>query len=313
MTLALLADGVENPANLLRLDDAARLFHASRPADPSGRLIAVENALGATEIYGRRPIREDVTLVVGNERRGISRGILARADETVVIPTVSRSVKTLNVAAAAAVAAWYVSRGSRPQGQVANPEARRPTVLIIGDDHIEIGSTLRSAAAFGFRDVLLDDRGAGWFDGSSSIRREAYAAARRHKNPLRVHRRTLDVASDFEEIVLALPWGDGTPLHRQRLTRGRRQLLIIGARLDELPESSRDRLRVATMSLEPVDHVPLRLTASILLAEVARQVGRRMPERGRPAPRRPAYETGISLGDRDEVVILVEPAELLSY
>jgi tRNA(Leu) C34 or U34 (ribose-2'-O)-methylase TrmL len=313
MTLRLLADGVANPANLARLDDAARLFQASRAVDVSGRLIAVENAPSATAIYGRRPLRGDATLVVGNERRGVSRRILAEADETVVIPTASQTVKTLNVAAAAAVAAWYVSRGSRPQGQVPNPEVRRPTVLIVGDDHVEIGSSLRSAAAFGFRDVLLDDRGAGWFDGSSWIRREAYVAARRYKNPLRVHRRTLDVASDFEEIVLVSPWGDGAPLQRQRLARGRGQLLIIGASSDELPESISDRVRIATMSLEPVGHVPLRLTASILLAEATRQVGRRTSGRGRPTPRRPAYESAIPLRDRDEVVVLVEPAELLSY
>jgi hypothetical protein len=98
----------------------------------------------------------------------------------------------------------------------------------VGDDHVEVESGLRSAAAFGFREVLLEDRGAGWFDGSGAVRREARAAARRHKNPLRIQRATLDNAARFEEIVLVTPCGPGTALQRERLTHGKGQLIIVG-------------------------------------------------------------------------------------
>ena len=244
MKLSLFADGVENPANIARIEDTARLFGAACVPAIVGQLIAVENTAGAGVIYGRRPLRGDATLAVGNERRGLRRATLAAADEVVQIPTLSRTVTTLNVAAAAAVAAWYVTRGSGPQAKASRPENRRPGLLIIGDDHVEVGSTLRSAAAFGFQDVWLEDRGAGWFDGSGAIRREARAAARRHKNPLRIHRATLGDAGRYDEIVLAVPSGDGAPLQRQRLIRGHRQLVIVGARPDEMDTDITDRVRV---------------------------------------------------------------------
>src|SRR3954453_9784141 len=89
-------------------------------------------------------------LHLGNERRGLSRATLSKADETVLIPILSRTVTTLNVAAAAAVAGWYIARGSGPERRTARPDRRRPALLLIGSDHVEVGSSLRSAAAFGY-------------------------------------------------------------------------------------------------------------------------------------------------------------------
>jgi len=278
VTLAVFADGVENPANLDRIADAAHLIGATRAQTISGRLIAIENSRGARSVYGRNPLNKAATIAVGNERRGLSPRILERADETLAIPTMSRTISTLNVAAAAAVAGWYVVRGSASQAFAARPEHRRPTLLIVGDDHVEVGSTLRSAAAFGFHDVLLEDRDAGWFEGTAAARREARAAARRHKNPLRIHRADLRSAMRFEEIVLVSAFGPAPPLRREPLNRGQRQLVVIGATLDEVSNVAADRLRVATLGLVPMEHAPLRLVASIALAEIARRsdaVGRR--------------------------------------
>ena len=140
-----------------------------------------------------------------------------------------------------------------------------------GDDHVEVGSSLRSAAAFGFHEVLLEDRGAGWFGGSPAVRREARAAARRHKNPLRVHRATLDIAARYAEIVLVTPSGPGGPLQQENLTRGSRQLVIIGTSPREIDAGAITRARIATLGLEPATSAPLRLIASIILAEIARQ------------------------------------------
>ncbi len=312
MSLSIFPDGVENPANLARIEEAAHLLGAMYSPSIAGRLIAVENAPGARTIYGRRPLRGDATLAVGNERRGLSRKRLAEADETVVIPTLSRTITTLNVAAAAAVAGWYVLRGSSAQAQTTRPETRRPALLIIGEDHVEVGSSLRSAAAFGFRDVLLEDRGAGWFDGPAAARREAFAAARRHKNALRVHRGTLQSAARFDEIVFVMPSGCATRLQRERLARGQRQLVIVGARPEDVAAISADRVRLAALDLEPVERPPLRLVASILLAEIARQVGRRRPVPGRPGPRVPAYDSALPLAPADEVLV-VEAERLLDY
>lgn len=317
MSLTLFADSVENPANRARIVAAAHLFGAKYSSSKSnifGRLIAIENAPAAQSIYGRKPLRVDATLAVGNERRGLSRGTLARAEEVLAIPAESRTVTTLNVAAAAAVAAWYVQRGSGAQARTTRPEARRPSLLITGDDHIEVGSSLRSAAAFGFRDVLLKDQGAGWFDGPAAIRREAMAAARRHKNALRVRRATLRSAAQFEEVVVIIPWGSAPPVKRARLAHGQRQLVVIGASPEDIDAIGVEGVHYATLDLQRVSYAPLRLVASIGLAEIARQVGRRRPMSGRPKPPTATYEAAIQLApDVHQEVMFLEAAQLLEY
>jgi hypothetical protein len=311
--LNLLADGVENPANLERIGDVARLLGGSCVATAAGRLIAVENTPGAKDVFGRRPPRDDVTLAVGNERRGISRATLQAAHETVLIPSHSRTVNTLNVAAAAAVAGWYVKHGSGAQAQSVQPDKRRPAVLLCGDDHVEVGSSLRSAAAFGWRELFLEDRGSGWFDGEHAHRREARAAARRHKNPLRIRRGSPEIAGRFEETVVVVPAGDGQPLKREHLARGRTQLVVIGADVERVAAATDGtRLRVATLGLAPMSPTPLRVTASIALAEIARQVGRPKGRPSPPRPREPVYERELELkADPDAVEITTET--LLAY
>jgi hypothetical protein len=71
-------------------------------------------------------------------------------------------------------------------------------------------------------------------------------------------------------------------------------------------------LHVATLGLERVARAPLRLVASIVLAEVARQVGRRRPTPGEPAPRPPSYEAALELEPSQEVRS-VDPVELLAF
>ncbi len=312
MTLGLFADGVENPANRERIADAAYLLGGSVCTALGSRLIAVENTANAREVYGRPPLRGAATLALGNERLGVSRAVLAAADETVVIPTASRTVTTLNVAAAAAVAGWYVLHGSGPQARAAHPASRWPAVLLSGDDHVEVGSSLRTAAAFGLREVVLDDRGAGWFDGPHAQRREARAAARWHKNPLHVRRAHAGFTSGFEEIVVITPSGPGQALTRERLARGRRQAVLIGQAPDQVQAAATGRVRVASLGLRQASRAPLRLVASIALAEIARQTGR--PSARRPAPARqwPAYEREIGLTTDSELLVL-DPIMLLDY
>ena len=319
MGLRFLAEAVENPGNRHRIADAADLLGGSCTAAPDGQLIAVENSPRARSIYGRAALRGVATLALGHERRGVPRALLAAADETVAIPTVSRTVTTLNVAAAAAVAGWYVLSGCGPQAIAQHPARRRPAVLLSGDDHVEVGSSLRSAAALGLREVFLDDRGADWFDGPPALRREARAAARRHKNPLHVRRASPGLADGFEEIVVVSPAGPGRAVTRQPLARGRRQLVVIGAGAEQVAALPGGRLRVATLGLrEMASAPPLRLIASIALAEIARQVGRPPPGRRPPpggpvsAPRAAAYERELKLV-ADGELLAVDPAVLLTY
>jgi hypothetical protein len=312
--LRLLADGVENPANRERVAEAAALLGGQLCRSVHGRLIAVENTPTASSVYGRRPARAAVTLAVGNERRGLSRRLLAAAAETMVIPTLSRTVSTLNVAAAAAVAGWYVSRGSGGQARVSHPERRRPSVLVCGGDHVEVGSSLRSAAAFGYREVFLEDRGAGWFEGEHHLRREARAAARWHKNPLRVRRAPAGLAARFDDVLVVSPGGPGAPISRARLTRGRSQLIVIGASRAMEESLTADGAGMLTLALrdQAGSDPALRLVASIALAEIARQVGQ--PVRKRPAvpPRGARFDRELALA-ADGELLLIEHDELLAF
>jgi len=312
LELRLLADGVENPANRARIADVAAALGGRCVSSRDGRLIAVENVAEARSVYGRRALRGTATLAVGNERRGLSRAILGAADETVMIPTLSRSVTTLNVAAAAAVAGFYVARGSGPQAVRPHPEKRRPSVLLIGQDHIEVGSTLRSAAAFGFREVFLNDRGEGWFGGEHYRKREARAAARRHKNPLRVRRASLELAERFEEVVVITPAGPGTKLTRQRLARGRHQLIVIGLPSEDVSKLPATHVRIAGLSLETAAATRLRIVSSIALGEIARQVGQPRSKPRAAAPRGPRYDLDLKL-IADGEMLLIDPDQLLDY
>jgi hypothetical protein len=317
--LRFLAETVENPGNRHRIADAADLLGGSCTTVPDGHLIAVENSPQARSVYGRPALRGPATLALGHERRGVPRALLAAADETVVIPTMSRTVTTLNVAAAAAVVGWYVLRGCGPQAIAAHPARRHPAVLLSGDDHVEVGSSLRSAAALGWREVFLDDRSAGWFDGPSWLRRESRAAARRHKNPLHVRRASRDVAAGFEEVVVVSPAGPGRAVTRQPLARGRRQLVVIGAGPEQVAALPGGRLRVASLGLRELGCAPpLRLVASIALAEIARQAGRPPPGRRTPpggpvpGPRAAVYERELKLVADGELLV-IDPAVLLTY
>src|SRR5207248_2400349 len=104
-------------------------------------------------------------LVAGNERCGLARDMRSRVDGAVQIPMLSRRLNCLNVAAASAVALYYLTRGGGPALQTrAHPEQRRPELLMPGAaEHVELGSAIRSAGAFGWERVLVEDRAGIWF------------------------------------------------------------------------------------------------------------------------------------------------------
>jgi SpoU rRNA Methylase family len=78
-------------------------------------IIACDNVAGAADIHGFRAAPGPrPALVVGNERLGISHGVLSRAQHTVQIPMAGRGIGSLNVAVAAAIALYYLGRGAGP-------------------------------------------------------------------------------------------------------------------------------------------------------------------------------------------------------
>jgi tRNA G18 (ribose-2'-O)-methylase SpoU len=341
----LLGDGVGNPANARALLDAAAMFgipclfrdtrglHAhwnsrydghlplvepGAPLDSLAPFIAVENAPGAAPVYEAPRPRDGASIVVGNERLGVRGDLLRLAERCVEIPMSGRGVNTLNVASAAAVALFYLlASGHRPMRQSPNPERRRPALLFAAPtDHVEVGSAIRSAAAFGWRSVGLEDRHRVWFGVPRAARTEGRAAARSHRNATRIIPMRTDHPLAFKRVIVVGARVDGRPLASVDLAGGRETLLVLP---DEDGTGKHDwasvgaQIEFARVELPP-DAFPYRyrLLASIILAEAARQIGRPAVA-GRPTPRRGlAYESAIELaagGVGEEV----SPAELRGY
>jgi tRNA G18 (ribose-2'-O)-methylase SpoU len=340
----LLGDGVENPANARALLDAAAMFgipclfrdtrelnarwdarHGRRlplvdPGAPLGSLapiIAVENAPGAGPVYEAPRPRDGATIVVGNERLGVRGDLLRVAERCVEIPMTGRAVNTLNVASAAAVALFYLLASDHRAMRPPHPERRRPAVLFAAPtDHVEVGSAIRSAAAFGWRSVGLDDRHRLWFGVPRAARTEGRAAARSHRNATRVVPMRADHPLGFKRVVVVGARIDGRPLAGVDLAGGRETLLVLP------DEDGVGGLEWASLGAQvefarvelPADAFPYRyrLLASIILAEAARQIGRPVVA-GRPAARRGlTYESALEVAAAGAWVV-VSAAELRSY
>jgi SpoU rRNA Methylase family len=301
------------PPSSLSLDEIRGL------CDP---IVAFDNAEGAVPLYGFAPgPAERLGLAVGNERRGLARDLVQACRHRVFVPMASRRVNCLNVAAAAAVGLFYLSRGGG--GKLftrADPNRNRPELLLVGgSDHVELGSTIRSAAAFGWRRAFVEDRAGAWFGGDRLALSEGRAAARRSKNSIRLVRVDSDRRYAFDEACVVRMRPGGRPLARANLARGPRQLVVLvdENEVDVAAEdwgrlartTSHVTLDLAVDALAPTYH--FRLASAISLAEVARQVGIRAPKvRRRPRP--PVYDRllRVLLEDEGEVV---DAADLEAY
>ena len=325
----LVGDSIENPGNARVMLAAARMFGVdcafanAAPANVSGgdtrgdpnrppidglplitldvvaagygQVIACDNLPDASEVYGFRATQR-FALLVGNERRGLTHSSHRIATEAVQIPMQSRHINCLNVAAASAVALNYLTRiRVGPMARVAHPARRRPEVLLsAATDHIETGSAIRSAAAFGWSRLLIDDRHRVWFGVDRIVRSEGRAAARRARNDIRLIPIAKHEIIEVPEVVVVTTAPVGAPLHRVDLARGARQLIVIAdegtGQVDPAAfERNGRRLRVATLAfLQTSFPYHYRLVASLVLAEVARQVGTQIP-RQRRLRERPEY------------------------
>jgi tRNA G18 (ribose-2'-O)-methylase SpoU len=347
-TARLIGDGLDNPANAKAVLDAAAMFgvpclfrdsrrladrwslerggqrlptvDTNELLDQLAPIIAVENTPDAASVFTTDLPAGGPSIVVGNERRGIRPDLLRAATRCVQIPMPGHGVNTLNVASAAAVALYYLLNASgRRSPRSSRPETHRPTVLLVGPgDHVEAGSTLRSAAAFGWRTVGIDDRDKVWFGTPRATRTEGRAAARSHRNPLRVVPMQTGAHTGFSRVVVIGTRADGPPLHRVNLAGGARTALVIPDEGALGPDQDWQRLggtlEFARVAL-PRPNFPYRyrLIASVVLAEATRQLGIRST--GRPAhrPRNPlTYESTLTFGAPTDID-LVTPLELHEY
>lgn len=306
----LLGDGIENPGNAAALQEAAALFHwdcgflgeddalpgiqalpRTQAAAACSPLIALENVEDADDVYGfQPPPGARLGLVVGNERKGITRGVLDAAYQTVRIPVASRQINTLNVAAAAAIALYYLSRGGKGRLRTRpDPGRSRPELLLSGPtDAIELGSVLRSAAAFGWERAHVQDAHGVWFGTDRVTRSLGRGAARRARNGIHVLPAELAARTGRFDEVCIVTAAEGEPIERADLARGPGQLVVLadesgGADAAAALGRLARKVRYVRLGLPaPSAGYRFRLVASIALAEVARQVGiRPRPQRGR--------------------------------
>ena len=309
----ILADGVANPANIAALMEAAALFQGSVALRPGATFIqewaaafpdiapppfvdagglaafapriALDNLRGAVSVFdahaGAGPAP---ALLVGNEQRGLTPAFQSAAMQSIVIPMRSPNVSTLNVAAAAATALWFltVGRQGRRRGRGGGP---LPEVLFLDPrDHVELGCSIRSAAALGWQRVFVADRFGVWFDAPRAVVAEGRAAARRHKNSIRVIPVPDPAVLLSTPHVIVTPYGGAPSIQAVRL-QGPGLLVFaddgaaiaVGSRATTGTRQGRAVLphEATLVSLgQPRTAVPrLRFTATIALAEVARRYG----------------------------------------
>lgn len=354
--ITLVGDGIENPANAQTMIDAAGMFGsrclfrdrrnlAARwqedgpVAEHEGRkmfltyddlsrgyspIVACDNLEGAADVYSfRLPAGPQPAVVMGNERRGIGQDIQSLAASRVQIPMFARGggkVNCLNVAAASAVALYYLQRGGGSKLQVrAHPSRRRPELMLVaGRSHVEVGSTIRSAGAFGWERILLEDRVGVWFGANRGVKAEGRSAARRHRNPIRLIPTGNDSRYAFREVYVVTTSNivASIPLHRANLARGPQQLIVIP---DEsfIDVAGEDwyrlgkEVRFVHIDVPAQEYVyHYRLPASIALAEAGRQVGQREggAKGARQRRQEPFYDCTINLllEDVGETVYLEE-------
>ncbi|MFQ5912329.1 MAG: TrmH family RNA methyltransferase [Nitrospinota bacterium] len=344
----LVGDGIENPGNALAMLHAAQMYgvgcsfrdtkglresetlrvalNGRFPATTENeiqashsRIIAFDNLPGAADVYGFDP-GKDLAVLVGNERRGLSHRFRDLSTDAVQIPMLSRRINCLNVAAASAVALHYLCHVRvGPMAKRRNPASRRPELLLVGaEDHIELGSAIRSAAAFGWGRAFIEDREQVWFGCDRIKRSEGRATARRSRNVIRLVPCSAGARHSFSEVTVITTSRVGVPLHRARLARGPGQLVVIP---DEtrvhLAEEPWGRLgqdvQFAHLDTAVDDFTyHYRLVATVALAEVSRQVGRRPPEFPRPRRRPPVYDRVLELAS-ETVGEDVWLEELLDY
>jgi hypothetical protein len=330
----LVGDGIENPHNAMALVQIAAVlasacsfldrkglqtgFQAAYPeAGPLSWLdlqalgesyrpiIACDTLPIAMNIFGCRPAPGPrPALVVGNERLGLTHAIQTLAHQHVCVPMAGRGIDSLNVAAAAAVVLYYLQCGSGAMQVRADPAAHRPDLLLLGPtDHAELGCAIRSAAALGWRQVLVEDRASIWFGVDRRPRAEGRAAARQSKSSILIHPVQAERRYAYAEavVITTSPMPGSIPVHRAHLARGEHQLIVVPDPA-LCASQTEDWLRLARsvrwVDLGLAHHVrPLRYRAlaSIAMAEVARQVGRASPGTP-PAPvHRPRYRRELAL------------------
>lgn len=266
-SVTLIALDIEGSWNVPLLENAAELSqarlifassgeHANLAAPSSepfehtakkfGTILACETGVKARNIFDLPAPRGRSALVVGNEEQGIPKSVLKRCSATVTIPMFCEQLTSVNVAASSAVGLYVLERDLARKGFSTRSTGHSSIDLLIRapGDPAETGSLLRSAAAFGWKKVYLQDPAGSWFTESRESVSVSRAAARREINPIVVLQADELPAHRFEKVVWCTGERTGVPLSRYRIGGCKNALLSLG--VDALPDH---------LTSLPCDHV----------------------------------------------------------
>ncbi len=308
-----MGERIEGDWNTRALESIAIAFDAQYAAVRSFKqianefdcVIAVENTPSARCIYDLRlsPEPGRCAVVVGNEGHGLAQSTLGLANYVVQIPLLSLNLNCLNVASAAAVALHYLTL---PHPLAFLPttldriQRRRPSLLVTaGSDHRELGSAIRSACAFGWEHLFLDDPRRVWYTDNRVIRAEGRDMARRDRNPLKVLPADRLTWHDYNRLIRITPDNWFPTLHGTDLT-GSGTLICLTDPVDAATDAQPANWHGAISNVYVPEHPDLaahfRCRASVVLAEIARQLGSPRNSTGiRLRRRADRYQFGISM------------------
>src|SRR2546427_13146846 len=109
-----------------------------------------------------------------------------------------------------------------------DPRTRRPELFLPGaGDHFELGSTIRSAAAFGWERAFIEDRHRVWFGCDRAVRSEGRAAARRGRNEILLIPCPPQASYCYPRVTVITSKRVGVPLQRANFTGGASQLIVV--------------------------------------------------------------------------------------
>jgi len=136
---------------------------------------------------------------------------------------------------------------------------------------------VRSACAFGWERVFLDDRGDAWYECDRRIKAQSRGAARRGRNPIKVIPYYEEQLAAHNKIAVFTTSGNGVEPQRTSLT-GNDVLIVLpdettATELWSPPASWAGEIIYAALPVVPPPLYHFRQMSAIGLAEVARQVG----------------------------------------
>jgi tRNA C32,U32 (ribose-2'-O)-methylase TrmJ len=239
------------------------------------RVLACETALQSRSVFEYAVPRGHVGVIVGNERNGIPRKLLKKADQVISIPMLGKGLSSVNVAVAAAIVLYVAQRDfARKRLRPVALSHRDVDVLAFAPaDPSELGSFLRSAWAFGWQRVFLADPHGVWFTDDHATILAGRAAARCEVNRLVVIPSEQLNLGDYDQVIVCDTTRSGGPLSRFTLRSDGKALVVYGDADGSLySRESAERVFVdhAATTVEP----RFRHAGSILLSVISQQLTR---------------------------------------